>query len=87
MFNRFFGYQNTYLKILAETGIFSLLFFLIFLLRKWVTLLTIEDKALLRCLHLSFLACVMHWYIADCFYHPSFWISLSCIGIFNGKEK
>ncbi|MFQ3576659.1 MAG: O-antigen ligase family protein, partial [Cytophagales bacterium] len=86
MYNEFFGYQNTYLKMFAETGIFSLIFFIVFLIRKGIVILTIQDSTLKKMLLITFIACSIHWFIADCYYHPSFWISLASVGLLTDKK-
>ena len=77
-----FGYQSWYFKLLAETGIFSLLVVWLFLGIIWLRIMKIRQP-LRRYLIISFTASVLHWAIADCYYHVSFWIVVMAIQLIH----
>jgi hypothetical protein len=81
-----FGYQSWYWKLLAETGIFSLLAVWLFLGIIWLRILKIAQP-LRRFLVISFTASVLHWAIADCYYHVSFWIVICLIQMIHLEKK
>jgi hypothetical protein len=81
-----FGYQSTYVKLLAEMGIFSLLLYLLFLALVFVRLMKIKPP-LRKYLAMSFVASTLHWAIADCYYHVSFWIAIAAIQLIHYERE
>ena len=83
---RGFGYQSTYIKMLAETGIFSLGTFFVFLGIVFYKVRTIA-LPLRHYLTIGFVACAPHWAIADCYYHVSFWLTIAVIQLVHLEAK
>ena len=81
-----FGYQSWYWKLLAETGIFSLLLCWGFLGVIWLRVWRIRQP-LRRFLIISYVASVLHWAIADCYYHVSFWIVVCAIQLIHLERE
>lgn len=81
-----FGYQSWYWKLLAETGVFSLLLVWGFLAVIWLRIWRIRQP-LRRFLIISFTASVLHWAIADCYYHVSFWIVICAIQLIHRERE
>lgn len=80
-----FGYQSTYVKIAAELGIWSLLAFISFLIMVFVRVRT-TYLPLRRYFTLAFLTFVMHWAIADAYYHISPWIAIALIQMVHWEK-
>jgi O-Antigen ligase len=81
-----FGYQSWYWKLLAETGLFSLLVVWGFLAVIGYRILKIKQP-LRRFLIISFTASVLHWAIADAYYHISFWIVVCAIQMMHLERE
>lgn len=81
-----FGYQSWYWKLLAETGVFSLVLVWAFLAIIWMRVWRVRQP-LRRYLVISFVASVLHWAIADCYYHVSFWIVVCCVQLIHLERQ
>ncbi len=81
-----FGYQNAYLKILAETGVFSLILFLAFLSVIFLRIMKLRSP-LRRFLMIGFLAGVPHLFIADAYYHVCLWILITLVQFIHYQDK
>ncbi len=79
-----FGYQSAFLKILAEGGIFNLLLFssfLGFLFYKAIKM-PLESRPFFIA---AFTAGALHLFIADAYYHVSFWITVVAIQLAHNQ--
>jgi O-antigen ligase len=68
-----FGYQNAYFKLMGETGIFSLVFFMLFFGVIYLKILRLEERAK-PLFFMAISAGLFHWFIADTYYHFTIWV-------------
>lgn len=76
----FMGYQSVYFKLLAETGIFTLLLFMAFQLVISYKAFNLPNPYKTPLL-ISVVAGFGHWFIADAYYHPSMWVTIAAVQI------
>ena len=77
-----FGYQSYYFKLLAEGGVFAFGLMVAFLVVIAVKIWRIRQP-LRRFLLMSFIASTLHWAIADCYYHVSFWVVIAAVQLIH----
>ena len=80
-----FGYQSYYFKLLAEGGLFTFLLMVAFLAVIAVKIWRIRQP-LRRYLLMSFIASTLHWAIADCYYHVSFWVAIAAVQLIHQER-
>jgi O-antigen ligase len=81
-----FGYQSCYIKLMAEMGTPSTLLFILFLAVVVYRVLKLP-REYRKMMFFSTVSCIMHFMIADGYYHIPFWIAVSFVQYFFIYQK
>lgn len=81
-----FGYQSMYIKLLAETGIISIVFICIFFVLLWRKIMMLPVY-LRPWIAMAIASGMMHLMISDAYYHASFWVAVAGLQLFFVDNK